>query len=371
MNRLKSRFTFENKSEDESSSTKSLFKLAPCTFIIAFILGMPLSTATTFRHLSLFLANLLLRIWLSYSELSTLNMTFQPFARVNHYLAAYVTSYLFFKNSRKIVTFISSGQSLAPKLRKIDILCLLLYSVVVTLFYCVALNIEFRGPKSALSFLDGSPAFKRIVLSILTFYQITWLQLAPLCAVVYALGFCVLFEFKVNTLASLLHDFHPVNYRPLLTKVKSVSDRQQQFESVFSCFLFVSLFYNFLSTIYFLYNLTLLVSHSNKYSYYLIIYNLFQQAICIGLIFFVSFHDERLKESTNRVCGRIELQMGENLPANSCLITFLRKKIYKTINEPLTACKMVTVDRQIVLATAASCVSFAVLLIQINNGALA
>ena len=376
MNRLKYWFTqrFKNKSGGESSSTKSLFKLAPCTFILAFVLGIPLSSPLKFGHLILVLVAFLLRVWLTYCNLRPLQLNIDSVNQMSYYSLAYLSFWLLAKKSRAIVQFISSNPHSTAKVRKLDILTFLFYFVVTVLTYIPLFDEEeLESDKEAFvpKFLDFSPTLKEITFTLLLLYHTIWLQLSPLCAIIYALGYRVLFEFKMNTLTSLFTSFHPVNYRPFLAKLKSVRERQKQFESIFSCFLFLSLSYNFLATVFFFLNVKLLTSQGKSFYYYYIVYCLFLQMMCIGWIFFVSFYNEKLKQTSDSVSAQLEMQLGENLPANSSLINFLQKKIHMSINEPLTACKMVTVDRQIVLATATSCVSFAVLVIQINNGALA
>ena len=375
MSRLKNWFkrVFDNKTEDEISSTKSLFKLAPCTFIIAFILGIPLSSRSKSWHLLLFLASVLLRLRLACSDLDSSRLDFAV-AQLVYYGLALVTFCFFFKKRTQVVKFISSYPHLAPRLRRIDIVSLISYSMVLILL-CYPLSDEGElalvMKAFPMSFLDHSPTLKHILFAMTYSYHLIWIQIAPLCVVMYALGYNVLFEYKWNILASICSSLHPVDYSPLLAKLKSVSDKQKQFESIFSCFLFVSLFYNFLATVFFFLNVIFLISKGKSFYYCYIFFCLFIQIDSIGLVFFVSHYNKRIEAFSSSVSTQLELQLGKNLPVNSSLIIFLQKKIHEYINEPLTACEMVTVDRKIVLTTAASCVSFSVLLIQINNGALA
>ena len=370
MNHLKNWFTrkLNNKTEDESSSRKSFFKLAPCTFIISLIFGIPLSSPRQIRHFILFAVTLLLRTWLTYGELSGMKITSELSIRLVYYSLSYTTFFLFLKKSSSIADFISLGPHSVAKVHKIDVLSLLFYSLVL-LFLSFPMSDELSEKDFVPSFVTFSPTFRHILFTFNLAYHIIWVEMGPFCAVVYALGYHVLFEYKWSVLTSI-HHLHPVDYSQFLVKLNSVSDKQKRFESIFSCLLFVSLFYNFLATAFFFHNFRVLISQGLTSYYYYTFYCLFLQIVSIGLVFFVSHYNERIKAFSSSVSTQLELQLGKNLPNNSSLIIFLRQKIHESINEPLTACKMVTVDRQIILATAASCVSFAVLLIQINNGAL-
>lgn len=367
----KLRQLFHSKTEDSCSSKKSFFRLAPCTFIIASILGIPLSSHSKSWHRILLLATLSLRVWLTYTNIRP-DFTFSlaSIAQLSYYILGYMTFILIYRKKSDIASFVKSNAHLRWKLRKIDLLSLFLYSLVVVIIAIPLMQhkqMEYEANWAHSSFLS----LKKLLFSLLFFYQIIWLQMAPLTAILYTLGYCVLYNLKCRTLAQIFTHWDSVNFRPLLFRLKIVSKKHQQFEAIFGPLLLICLIYNFILSVYFFYNLKLVSAEKGGgrggMYYFFIAFFVYIMSICISLILCVSHFNEKLKDLSNFVSDEIKTRLSDNFPANCPVITFLEKQINKTINEPMTACKLVTVDKQTVLAIAASCVSFAVLLIQIHD----
>lgn len=361
-------------STSDQVGQKSLFKLIPFTFVNSFIFGVPLSAEVKFHHRILFSVSLSLRLWVSYVYFKK-NIERQVRMDIinqwTFYTLSYVTLGVFVRKRVRIANYLLLDPSLGPKLRKIDLLSLLFFLATLGLTLMPLLigglhesNEQILVP----SFFDFCPLLKRIIFWTLSVLYTLWFHLVPLCASIYALGYCVLYDFKYRTLATISDNWATPHV--LILKLRGVSLRQEQFESTFGPFLLVCLFYNFIVSVYLFCTLKLLNSEGLKHYYFYITFCFYIQAICIGLILSVSHFNEKLKVLSNLLLGQIKLKLGQDLQVNSCLINFWQNEINNSINEPLTACKLLVIDRQIVLTIAASCVSFSVLWIQINNGAL-
>lgn len=357
--------------EDEDAK-KSVVKVIPFTCLYSFFFGIPLVSPFRFRHLILLSVTLSLRIWATY-QYYVFNINVRPAIELSTvtaiYAIAYVLFYILVKRRIEIVKFISSDASLAPRMRKLDLIWLLFYSGMLIHAYFWYIHLVSKS-ETVESFLI--PVFSPFVRSSMLFtfmvLNIMWFELSPLCVTLYFLGFNVLYSYKLNTLNSILNE--SMSARNILMEMKKVSIKHHQFETTFGPFAFFCFCYSFFATVYFFFNLKLVIQAGKSYYYYSICFCLLVVTLCFGMIYLVSCRNERLRLLTNLLLDQLEAKLIDGSPGNHFMIFYLRNKISTAINEPLTACRMVFLDRQIIFAFLGSCVSFSVLYIQINNGAL-
>ena len=284
----------------------------------------------------------------------------------------YATLWLILRKRSEIVHFLSSDPASVPKLRKIDLLCLFLHSTLTFIFILPTVtypNVLEAREKLFAPFLIFSPPLKRIVLFILLLLDISWFQLTPFCIVLYTLGYYNLYAFKLTVLTDILNTKDPINCHYITHKLKCVSIKQHKFESIFGPFLFLVLCYNSLASIHFFYALKKVTTDHSPQFYYFLAYSLFIQVMCISMILFVSCYNEKLKDLSTFVLDQLESKLLKTSIVDYSMVNWLYKKI-NAINQPLTVCKMMNIDRQIVLAIATSCFSFSALYIQMNNATL-
>lgn len=383
MSCVKNRFEslFRKNKKTSISNEKPLFRLIPWTQLGFLVAGIVLFNPTRKRHVVWSFLTILLRLWLCYSYVSERIKTSSTIETMNEftfYSFAYGTYILLVKKKSKIVHFLSSEPLSAVNLRKVDLLCVAFYlgSVLLTTIPVVESPILFESNKKMLlgSLFTSCPIIRTILCILFLALFIFWFQLSPLCSTTYALGYTVLYSYKVNALNCISANLHQMSHQSLILKLKEVKSKQKQFESIFGPLLFIVLCNNFLATIYFFLILKLMISEAGliyyNYCLYYIAYCVLIVTTCIGLIFYIAHYNGKIKDLSDEVSEQIEAKSGEHLHSNYLLVNYLQRKVNKSINDPLTACGMVNVDRQIVLGIAASCVSFSVLLIQINNGAL-
>lgn len=363
------------------SPGKSFIRLIPLTQLSCVAAGIFLCNPTRKWHMVWSLVTVLLRLWMAYcyaSEEIKARGTIESINEVTFYSFTFVSYILLAKKKSSTVQFLSSEKLSPVDLRKVDLLCLLFYlgAVAMTTIPEVESPILFGLNKKKVfgSLLRSFPTVESIMCFLSLVIYNFWFQLAPLFSVIYALGYMVLYSCKLNALNFIETNLHQLDHRSLMLKLKQVKCKQKQFESIFGPFLLLVLGNNFLATMYFFLILKLMIADESglyyNYCLYYIAYCVHIEIICIGLIFCIAHYNAKIKDLSDEVLGQIEAKSSGNLHLNFLLVKYLQEKINKSINDPLTACGMVNVDRQIVLGIAASCISFAVLLIQINNGAL-
>lgn len=368
---------FRNRFAGENSTANSLFKVAPFTYIASLFFGVPLITPVKGHHEMLSVVTLLLRCYSVYAALiydftSEFSIVFLNQLALS--FLGFVTLWLFINKRASIISFLSSDTASAPKLRRTDILCpiLCLGPLLLQILPALCSSVSYLYHKNKLvgSFFDFSPILEYTVFSVFFALALNWFQVVPLCVILYSLGYCVLYTHKMTVLASISSNWHCITYSRILKMLKDVSAKQEQFEATFGPFLFISLCYNFLSTVYFIYGLKLTISSRMAHLYYFMASCLLVQIICIGLIFFISICNEKVKKLSMFVSDQLESKFDQDISMTFLMVNYLQNKINSCINEPVTACKMVNVDRKIVLTIATSCVTFSVLFVQINDGAL-
>lgn len=317
------------------------------------------------------------RLWISYSAIKydlKRDITMIFINQIAVCFLGYLTLILFLRKRREIVTFLKSDASLAPKFRRFDLIFPIFFLGPIVFHYIPLLSAKFSFELYEKKFLGSifafCPILQMIMSHLVLISTLTWFQLAPLCAILYSLGYSILFVYKVNTLTSISENFNSTQYKCILLKLTSVSVKQEQFESIFGPFLFICLCYNFLSTVYLIFVLQVIFLNRSLHLSSFAASCLCIQAICIAFIFFISIYNEKLKKLSMRISSQLELNLIDNCPAHFWVVSYLQNRITSCINEPLTAWKMVTVDRQVILTIATSCVTFSVLFIQINNGSL-
>lgn len=361
----------EMKRKEPGQSLKSI----PFVSINFLLLGIFHSSSKFWRFTFDFVASLL-HLGMSYVVIRY-DVRMEPsifsFSICLHHCMGMSAFLLLMRKKSEIRSFLTSNSSLAPKLRKIDILWPLAFSVPVILEYVVLYlhpRTHYKG-RFAIAALDHSPTLQLALVHLCFIVYMTWFELEPLCLILYSLGYCVLYNYKFDVVSSIFYGEHVNTFPSILLKFQSVTRKQQQFESVFGPFLLISLCYNFISTVFFIYLLNVLLINPRSYDlYHVLTGRLFLQAVSVGLIFVISIYDNKLKKFSRQIADQLELKLAECSAKDFLVITYLQRKIDSSINKPLTACEMVTIQRHVILTIATSCVTFAVLLIQINNGAL-
>lgn len=370
-------FRWFRKTSDESNSPHvSLFKLIPFTATICFWFGVPLSNPTKVHHWVLFVVTLVPRILYSYSAMKydlEVAIAMISINQLTFLGLGYIFLFVLARNKSKVVSFLTSDASVAREFRKIDLLCPLLILVPMLLqhfpiFISPPLFVYFET--KCCSLLQCCPTVKYIVARITFVSVFLWFQLIPLCSVFYSLGFRILYSHKMSILTEISNNWRSSNFDSILLKLNTVCEKQKQFESIFGPFLFICLCYNFISTVFFINLVNRLILGETSFLFYYAASMMSVQLICITLVLLISIYNEKIKTFANFISAQLECRLTEEPLSTFFMINYLRKKIYAVANEPLTACKMVTLDRQIILTVATSCVTFSVLLIQINNGAL-
>lgn len=365
-------FSFGHNRGDEISVHFSLFKMMPFNCISCLLFGVPLSKSTKLGHILLFLLSGILRFLISYTILRHDIKKDATLATVNQvaiYILGFPSFWLFMRRKKQIVRFLSSDPSLAPKLHKIDLLCPLMYSVIATLqmlpFILTPSIISFYENTVMPASLDFCPPLKHTLFASLLVLSISWFHLAPFSVGLYALGYCVLYSSKLTLLNSISEK--KTNYQDVLIQVKSVYTKHEHFESSFGPLLFICFCCYFISTVNMIYIFKILYTNQLTFYYYFLAYSLLVQFMSAGLVLFVSIYNEKLKRMSILLLGQLELQLGET-SLGTLMISYLQKRIWQVTNEPLTAWKMVTVSRQVILTVTASCITFSVLFIQIISG---
>lgn len=357
---------------------KSLFKTIPFVSLNCLLLGIPLSSSLKVLHLVLYAVALLLRFCMLGLALQDDIRMVTPMISLGDFFLHCMGSITFcvlMKKRSGIVAFLSSDSSSTSKMRKIDLLWPIIFFVPFLLEYaalCTDVNVfKYYKGKFLLSALDSHRTVQRVLIQLLVVVHLVWFGMEPLCVFIYALGYCVLYNHKLNVLTSISNKWHVNNFKSILLKLQSVTQKQEQFESAFGPFLFICLCYNFVSSVLFIYFLDFIYSNRSKGDFsHAVASRFFIQLISMGLVFLISIYNEKLRKLSFQISEQLELKLTESASEKFLAVTYLQSKINKSINRPLTACKMVTVRRQVVLTIAASCVTFSVLLIQINNGSL-
>lgn len=369
--------SFFRRSLGEKDNRKCLFKFIPFVHINSLLLGVPLITPAQVHHRMLHIFSLLAHIFVfcflvkrNFEQKNSMVIV----SDLLYNSMGMIAFFLLLKKRKCIVDFISSDESLAPKLKRIDTVWTLTFSSFLFLeYFCVHLSpllYEFYETKFLLKFLNSFPTLQRILIHLMAIGYVIMFQTEPMCLVLYSLGYCVLYSYKFGVLKSTSSSWQVDSLRATLLKLQSVTKIHDQFERTFGPFLLVLLCYNFVSAVYFIYFLNLLISSGVLEMYYTGAFTLFSQLISIVLILVISIYNERLKKLSLDLSDQLELNLGGNSVENFLMVKYLQCKIVKCINQPLTACKMVTIRRHIVLTIITSCVTFSVLFIQIYNGSL-
>lgn len=371
---LKVKNWFKQTNFNEKTHQVSLFSTVPCTYITCIIFGVPLSYPRRTHHLVVYFVSFALRLFQSYIMMEPAISGGMTMISIN-YLLSMVLSYtlygLFLQKREAIVQFLSSASEVS-KMKSIDRLQPLLHfgPILLSELGFLASSAKPYQKDWFGSTLACCPTVKLALHHLMFLLGLTLFQTSTLCMVMYALGYCLLHAEKSSVLTSISKNWKSVEYEVIINQLKSVADKQEHFECIFGPFLFICLCQTFLITVYLIYMLQQVIQHYFPQWTCLIFSASLIQVSSIGLIFFVSICNDRLKRQAASVSSQMEANLSGHSARTLWLIGHLQKKIKHTINEPLTACKMMTVDRQIVLSIAASCVSFSVLYIQINNGAL-
>lgn len=360
----------------------SLFRSIPFTQIHAAIVGAPLSKPWSQWHVIWSVAILLARLWVTWIFLEyniKRNKSIETLNDLAFFFLAHVTYILILLKKNLIIDFLASEGSSAPKLRKIDLLGPLVYGVIIVITIIPAIGSKNAMDRFKRLFLSSIPDSFCTLSNILVFtlqilYKL-WFQLAPICAVIYALGYQVLYYYKVNVLKSISSNLNSLTLNGFLAKLKQVIHKQKQFESIFGPFILYCVCYNFFVNVYIFIHIQRLVSQEREidfsnFSLYYIAYSVLVEAMSIGLIICISRCNEKIQSLSSDISDLIEVKLSKDLACNFLLVKYLQKKMHTSFNRPLTAHKIVDINKRVVLTTTASCFSFAVLLIQINNGAL-
>ena len=363
------------KSANETAQEVSLSRTVPFTHIICIIFGVPLSSPRKRHHLVTYLAFFLLRIVTSYGVLEpemSSGVSLVAIAHVLSLLFGFFVYWLLIQRREVIVTFLSSNAEAVGKMKNIDRLHPLMHCGPI-LLADITFSVSSVGPcqkELFASALDCCPTLRLVLCEAMLLLALFLYQTATLCMVTYALGYCVLYAEKSSVLTLIGRTWKSVEYDVIVRQLKSVSVKQERFESIFGPFLFICLCQTFLNTVDLIYTIQVVLFHRMNSLTLFVASGLLTQVSCVGLTFYVCICNDRLKSQAASVSFQMEQQLARHSATTLLLISKLQRRISETINEPLTAWKMLTVDRQIALSIAASCVSFSVLYIQINNGAL-
>ena len=364
------------KTGDGNSAKKSLLRLVPCTSIVCCAFGILLTTPTRVHHVLLFGATALVYLWVSLVMMRDNSprerASIEVVDAAIYYSLAQITLWFLWAKKSAMVNYLSCDVSWNERwtMRRTDFLWVL-FSAGAVIHACSMSQSTEPFASLLTSGLDSHPRLKSILSVALSVLHKLWFEMAPLtCMTLYLLGFQVLYARKFHALASISRDWPLANPQSILLRMKQVSLKHQQFECVFGPFLFFCLCYNFLVTVYFIYSLKLLISEGKYASINIVVFSVFEQVICFAIILFISRRCEGLKDMAKALSDQLEARLADTPPASYSMVHYLQNKVHTSINEPLTACRMVVLDKQIVLAFVSSCVSFSVLFIQINNGAL-
>ena len=368
---------FQAKMKDGDAVEHSLFKLTPFTFCGCAAYGVLFSVPVNVRHVIWFVAALLPRFWCTFVALRVhvhkKDPAIQVLTESVDFSLSFATFCFLWRKSSGIVTFLSSDASVAPKLHKVDRIWLVFLACLSVHTYLVfGYMTDFKSfflPAA----LDSSPRLKHALFYFCYWSYLAWFDLSSLvCITFYSAGFRVLHAYKLSTLDFIRNNWQSVTPRVIVSKLKEVSAKQRQFESIFGPLLLFSLCYDFLTTIYLFSDLLFVVVEGTYIYYHTIVYIFYFKTVVFGTILSISRSNEALKDLSKGISDQFESKLIEGLPSRHFMVLrYLQNKIHSVINEPLTACKMVSLDRQIIVAYASSCISFSVLFIQINNGALA
>lgn len=369
---------FRRNKVEPNSPERRLFSFVPFTYVACVLYGVPLSNPTKLRHVIALIVTLIPRIWISYFALKydfangvKLIILKQFYLNV----LGLITFCLLVKKKSQIVSFLTSDVLLVHKFKRIDLLSVFLFILPpvlhhIPVWFSPHLHEMYRK-KFLGSAFECYPILQRVLFYATFVSLVHWFAIASLTVVLYYFGYCVLYAHKVRVLASISFNRQSTNFTSLLSSLNSVSERQKEFETIFGPFLLVCFTYYFMATLYFIDIIRQLFMGGHSHLYYFVAACLFSQATCIGLIFLVSSGNEKVKNLSASVSARLDTQLAQSNPCSFLMVNHLQKRIHYSINEPLTAWKMFTVHRQVILTIATSCVTFSVLFIQINNGALA
>ena len=360
------------KTGDEFIDAKSLFQLLPLTIVSCNLFGVPFCSSYKWPHWILISTLLIIRIWCTFDNfkfnLDHNRPGIQTLNEIAFYSISFVAYWFLVRNRKKMIAFLTSEASASPKLRKVDFMWLALFFA----FIAHASGVTKDKSERVLVLPNFQlPIVKDITSLIISLLELMFFDFCPhFCTIIYLIAFHVLYMHKLNVLQFICNKWQSKSPQVLFLQLREASLKQSTFEDVFSPFLLISLFANFCVSVYFFFNLKSIFT-DNETSYKSVIYSFCTEGFTFGVIFFISCRNERLKELSSALCDHLHLALIQQSSANYCMINHLEKKINEAINEPLTVCKLVTVERQLVLAFVSSCISFSVLFIQINNGALA
>ena len=187
----------------------SLFKLMPCTHIHLIILGAPVCDCWKLWHIALLVVTSLIRLWMTWRYLSrnfAVSEAIETFNEIAFYAYAYATFWVILRRLNLIFDFLASnyGASLESKMRKIDLVGPLIYVTMTatTVIPIIASRDVFEEFKNFVfpSFFDSFFILTKIlILFYLVSYKL-WFQLSPICVVIYALGYAVLYSYKMKVL---------------------------------------------------------------------------------------------------------------------------------------------------------------------------
>ena len=372
MRRLKSWFKVAQH-KPENCRKESLFRTIPFTYIIFLTSGICLSNVSKIAQFTTYLVFLVLRVLFACAMLKfefELDVSMVAISHVMNFFLAFIAYGLLIRKRQAIIDFVMSDVTARTGLKRIDLLFSLAHfgSIVFMIISLFVIPEEY----SVFDFMDCCPRLSAVLMYIFLAVNLVLFQITTPCAFIHALGYCVLYTEKFNVLNSISREIQEqsLDYNCTLKRLKSVSAKQDQFEFIFGPFLFLSLLIFFILTVFLIYYVQVSLLYRTFDFLFITVYSFFIQMACMGHIFFVSICNDRLRTKAADVSSQLEENLTAYPTRTLWLIGHLQKKIDETINQPLTAWKMMIVDRKIVLSTAASCVSFSVLYIQISNGSL-
>lgn len=363
--------------------------------ITCLLFGVPLvSDPTSLRqrvvhsivYVTLFAVMLVSRLAYSYDKLTQVKLGFVDVVIVIHLVFGFIALFVFARKRSDIVKFLTSlGHSSVIALhRKLDLLCLLFSLVPIVADFLGELA-EMRALRSELKdqfdFIWLFEGYNNFNLGFIFFlFAHFHFELMPICVTLYSFGYYALYAQKVQTLNCISKKFSShidqqelsINYNSVMCELEAISEEQELFESTFGPFLFIALCNYFtanLNSIAIMCNLLLLRKKSIEFPgfYYSLAHYLFDQAVCVGLIFFVSLFNGRLRKMSTELFNQLRSNLNESQSMTFLMVNLMENKIHNSINEPLTAWKVVTLDRKVILTIATSCVTFSVLILQIDK----
>lgn len=345
-------------------SSRSLFKCIPCTFTLCLLFGVILSKPSEFYkqviHVLIYLVLLSLllvsRLEYSYECLNCWSSFFTIDVVIYFILGFVAFSFVSLKRS-KMITFLSSDCSLASQFRKLDLMGL----VVVIVPFLIISPTEFLKKDYKGFTLFQSDVFESVNSCESFCLREIWavlgsclhFNLIPLFSTLYSLGFCVIYNYKTNTLNSIRHKFSDeadlqqltTQYDSVVSELEAVAEKQKQFEATFGPLLFLALCSFFIailgSTENILTSLYLSRVHGPLLCFWFLLF-CFDQFVFAGLIFSVSSFNEALRKKSKSISNELRSKVCQNQSLTISMVNNIENRIYESINGPLTFWKLIT-----------------------------